>query len=177
MTQEGGFDASVSVAWHAAGRDGDDALREHVAEVLGLAAADVRVGRLCPACGSSEHGQPWATGGKETGVGVSLSRTTGALVTAVSTSGPVGIDVESVAEVAARWVPDVVLAAGERADTPEEQAALWCRKEAVLKARGTGLRVPMSEVRVASYDVTDVGAPDGLRAAAARGPRSGTTTR
>jgi 4'-phosphopantetheinyl transferase len=163
----------LSVAWHAPDRDSDGALREHVADVLHLDLSEVSVGRLCGECGSSTHGQPWASGG----VHVSLSRTASAVVTAVSLDGPVGVDVESVAEVAARWEPSLVLADGERAETPEEQAAMWCRKEAILKATGTGLRTPMTEIQVAAYDVTDVEAPDGLRAAAARGPRSGTATR
>lgn len=44
------------------------------------------------------------------------------------------------------------------------RAAMWCRKEAILKALGTGLSTPMSEIRVADWPVEDIPAPEGLTA-------------
>ena len=154
-------DATTTVAWHAAASAADDALARHAAAVLGVDASSVRVGRLCPRCGSDAHGRPWVSGG----VDVSLSRSHGLLVTAVSTGGPVGVDVESVDDVDAGWDRALVLHADERADTPDERARMWCRKEAILKAAGTGLDVPMPDILAACHDVTDLAAPEGFRAA------------
>lgn len=155
--------ATTTVAWHAAASSADEALARHVAEVTGVDASSIRVGRLCPRCGSDRHGRPWASGG----VDVSLSRSHDLLVTAVSTGGPVGVDVESVDDVDARWDPALVLHPDERADTADERATVWCRKEAILKAAGTGLDVPMHEILTARHQVVDVAAPAGFRAAVA----------
>ena len=133
-----------SVAWHESTRDADLALRAHVARVLGVAPDAIRSGRLCAECGASSHGQPWATGG----VHVSLSRSGPHLITAVSTTGPIGVDVEAIEAI--------------------EAADDWARKEAILKLIGRGLAVPMSEIEVGEYDVRDLEAPAGYRAAAAQ---------
>lgn len=123
-------------------------------------------GRLCGRCGSSDHGRPWATyDGRE--VSVSLARSGSHLVTAVSTGGAIGVDVESVAEVAARWQPELVLAPGETASDGLEQARVWARKEAVLKAYGVGLDRPMTSLHLAAESWADAGAPMGYVAAVA----------
>lgn len=163
----------ASVAWWGADKGGDDALREHVATLLdaeGATLKEVRVGRLCPACGSDRHGRPWARWGDRE-VHLSLARTTGYVVTAVCLDGPVGVDVEVVQDVARRWSPDLVLARGESATTADEQARCWAAKEAVLKRRGTGLATPMTQVRLADEPgLQDLAAPSGLVAVLA-GPR------
>jgi 4'-phosphopantetheinyl transferase len=82
-------------------------------------------------------------------------------VTAVATEGAVGVDVESVAEVAARWQRELVLAPGESADDPLEQALVWARKEAVLKAYGVGLDRPMTSVDLGAEAWIDLEAPEG----------------
>ncbi|MCT1620099.1 4'-phosphopantetheinyl transferase family protein [Janibacter hoylei] len=117
-------------------------------------------GRHCPACGSDAHGRPWARLADGRTPHVSLSRCGEHLVTVVA-EHPVGIDVESVAAVDARWDPTLVLHPDERADRPRERALAWARKEAVLKALGTGLRTPMSRIRVADWAHVDVTAPAG----------------
>ncbi|WP_415830863.1 4'-phosphopantetheinyl transferase superfamily protein [Janibacter anophelis] len=124
---------------------------------------------------------------------MSLSRCGDHLVTVIA-DHPVGVDVESIAAVNARWDPALVLHPGEldahlpgqmRAQAPtsahfpghmrvqaptsahlpgemrvsEQRAAAWCRKEAILKALGTGLATPMSEIRVADWEVADIPAP------------------
>ncbi len=86
---------------------------------------------------------------------------------------PVGIDVESIDAVTSRWDPALVLHPSESADAPAQQAAMWCRKEAILKALGTGLSTPMSEIRVADWQVEDIAAPDGLAAAVVVIPQAG----
>lgn len=164
----------------AAGRSGDggvevdpragDDTSDSEGTAVEVTAADARTGRMCPACGSSVHGRPWARvpghGGE---IGVSLSRSGPHLLTAVRLGGGVGADVESIAAVDAGWDPGLVLAPGEEhlARTPEARARLWAGKEAVLKLLGTGLRTPMSEVRLVDFDVRPVASPPGFVAAVA----------
>jgi 4'-phosphopantetheinyl transferase len=90
---------------------------------------------------------------------VSLSRSGIHLVTAIA-ARPVGVDVEvSVIDV----LPELVLAPGETDDL----ATTWTRKEAILKARGTGLTTPMSCVVLAEERWQDLPAPSGYVAALA----------
>ena len=154
-----------STAWHPADTHADAALRSHVWAVLGD--GDVRTGRLCPGCGSDRHGAPWARHHGRP-VHVSLSRSGAHLLTAVSTTGPLGVDVESVAAVASRWDPALVLAPGERAEADDDRAWHWVAKEALLKAYGVGLARPMTSVRLADEQVSRVPSPDGYVAALAR---------
>ncbi|MDN5718092.1 MAG: 4'-phosphopantetheinyl transferase superfamily protein [Janibacter sp.] len=169
--------------------EGNDALRAHLG-------ADIEVGRHCPSCGSTTHGRPWVRLADGTSPPVSLSRCGEHLVTVVA-DDPVGIDVESIAAVDARWDPTLVLHPSEKHPhdlkemrTPAHDlkemrtfahdlkemrhwAAMWCRKEAILKALGTGLSTPMSEIRVADWQVEDIAAPDGLAAAVVVIPQAG----
>lgn len=161
------------LALHRAEEDADGILQARVAALLGAPAADVLVGRSCPRCGSSEHGRPWARRrGARREVFVSLSRCGEHLMTAVSEDGPVGVDLEAIAAVGRAWDPQLTLHPSERAAAeqagPRELAALWARKEAVLKFLGTGLETPMSAVRLADHHVVDVAAPPGHVAALAR---------
>lgn len=161
------------VLLHSAEEDADGILRARVSALLGIEGADVLVGRSCPRCGSSAHGRPWARPrGARQEIFVSLSRCGEHLMTAVRSEGPVGVDLESVGAVGRGWDPELVLhpserAAGERSGLPE-RAALWTRKEAVLKALGTGFETPMSALKLADFDVDDLPAPPGHVAAIAR---------
>jgi len=97
-------------------------------------------------------------------VHVSLSRSGPHLLTAIAEVA-VGVDVE----VAAIGVlPELVLAPGEDGDLETgDLAQTWARKEAILKARGSGLTTPMSEVVLAEERWWDLGAPEGCVAALA----------
>ncbi|WP_165355077.1 4'-phosphopantetheinyl transferase family protein [Nocardioides oleivorans] len=138
------------VRWHATGTTTKRALELHAAAHLGVTPDVVNSGRLCPRCGSSRHGRPWL---RAYGVAhhVSLSRSGPHLVTVLA-DVPVGIDVESVADVARGWDATLVLAPGESAETDLDRARAWSRKEAVLKQRGTGLLIPMTTVDLADLD-------------------------
>ncbi|MGY5765661.1 4'-phosphopantetheinyl transferase family protein [Brachybacterium sp. DNPG3] len=174
-------------AWHPVETDADDALRHRVALLLagagagvsvGAAAGDraldtsaIRVGRLCPSCGSSAHGRPWARVAGHAGtIGVSVSRAGSHLLTAVRIGGEIGADVEGIRAVADRWDPSLVLHPSEAAATALDQARAWTRKEAILKLLGTGLRTPMPEIRIADHRVLDIPAPAGVVAALAMRP-------
>lgn len=139
------------------------ALADHLGSLLGPGV--VTSGRLCPACGSDQHGAPWARlDGRA--FAVSVSRSGSHLVTAIGTHGRVGVDIESIDAVARGWDPGMVLAEGETADTAEEQAWHWAAKEAVLKAMGVGLARPMTSVALADHDVRRVPSPNGYVTAA-----------
>jgi 4'-phosphopantetheinyl transferase len=161
---------AVDVRWHV-GRSTDEALVAHACAVTGADAAAVRVGRLCPQCGSASHGRPWVEvpeGYAARRLEASVARSGPHVVTALA-DVPVGVDVEDVAAVARGWDPALVLAPDERADSDEDRARAWTRKEAALKARGTGLATPMSSVVLADTDWTDLAAPPGHVAAVSRG--------
>jgi 4'-phosphopantetheinyl transferase len=111
-----------------------------VAGACGTVPAAVRLRRRCPRCGSTEHGVPVAARADGGPVPrLSMSRTTGLVVVAVA-DAPVGVDVER--PPGALPVPRDVLAAGEPPAAGDHGLLrTWVRKEAVLKAAGTGLAV------------------------------------
>jgi 4'-phosphopantetheinyl transferase len=124
---------------------------------LRLDPAAVRVDRTCPSCGRP-HGRPRIPDG---GLHVSVTHSgdvTGIAATAV---GPVGVDVEIVRSFEYRAMLDDVLGPEERKREPtlEEFFRYWTRKEAVLKATGAGLAVPLWSVVVTPPDR----APDVVR--------------
>lgn len=122
---------------------------------LGCPPWRVQVGRRCARCGGP-HGKP-AVQLPAGGLEVSVSHGADVVVVAATWLDPVGVDVERI---------DPALAVDDLAPlclAPEEAAVLagltgpdraraflscWTRKEAVLKAAGTGLLVPPSEVPV-----------------------------
>lgn len=140
-----------------------------IAESYGVDPGAVRVRRRCPRCGSADHGVPLA---ERTDGGpvphLSLSRTTGLVAVALAEHGPVGVDVERADRVD---LGRVALAPGERpAPGPHGLLRTWTRKEAVLKAAGTGLAVDPALLRVADA----AGAPGVTTTAAALAPPAGT---
>lgn len=86
---------------------------------------------------------------------VSISHTTGLVLVAVSTGGPVGVDVERADRErlppVQAWVVPEELAALPDASAADRRRALlqlWTAKEAVTKALGTGLGTPLRAVTV-----------------------------
>jgi 4'-phosphopantetheinyl transferase len=122
-------------------------LRQVAGEHLGLDPRDVLVERHCAVCGGP-HGKPGVAG-----LELSLSHCAGTVVVAVCADAPVGVDVEAV-----RGRPDLdrgvraACTAGELAGVRDERdlLRLWTRKEAVVKATGEGLTVPLRDVHVSS---------------------------
>lgn len=122
-------------------------LRVLAGRELGLAPAQVVVDRTCTDC-DRDHGPPRFA---ELGLWGSVAHSGRHVVVAVSTTGPVGIDVEDPrrsAKVAEPGFLRQVLAPLE-AVRSEEWLSTWVRKEALLKLCGTGLRHPMSSLRLA----------------------------
>ena len=154
----------------------------------------------CPECGTGpelDHGRPgYLLRGAPAGLLVSFSRSHGwALLAAgpagaagagaVMAGGAIGVDLEHSSGVAFAGFDDVALTPAERqllpALTPEEtmpwRTAAWARKEALLKARGTGLRVEPASVEafaepadgtvLIDLDTVALGLPAGFAAALA----------
>lgn len=124
---------------------------------LGLPPERVPLDRTCPDCGRP-HGAPRLPAG--TGPYVSISHSGDRIALAVSATGPLGVDVEATGgkldrEVAGRVLGPAEMAELERLGTAEWQSGLlayWTRKEAVVKATGEGLRVPLTDLHVSAPD-------------------------
>ncbi len=155
-------------------------LRVLLGSCLGLAPQDVRLIREdCPCCGAP-HGRPAVAGAA---LHFSLSHS-GDMAYLALAAQPVGVDIEEIPSPQA--VADVInvlhpaetaelnaLAIGQR---PLALARLWARKEAVLKATGTGLAEGLAHPYVGTHPtpthppgwtLTDLPAPDDYRAALA----------
>ena len=124
-------------------------LRAAAAPALGVPAASIAVDRSCDECGGP-HGRPRVIGAD---VHVSVSHSGEVVAVASTAEGPVGVDVEAVSDRGGKGYPEIC----PSVCTPEEQLfvtgrdaffTFWTRKEAVLKATGHGLRLPMTDVVV-----------------------------
>jgi 4'-phosphopantetheinyl transferase len=134
-------------------------LRLLVSHYLAVPAAAVPLRRGCSVCGSERHGRPSVPG--TSGLTVSVAHSGGRVLVAAMGTGSVGADLEATSEV---LHPDdlaaVILTPGERVSfravpPPSRPAWLlraWVRKEAVVKAVGTGFMVEPG-----ALDVSDAG--------------------
>jgi 4'-phosphopantetheinyl transferase len=132
-------------------------LRHALGRHLGVPPDRVPLDRTCPDCGRP-HGRPrlaGAAGGPE----LSVSHSGRWVAVAAHLGGPVGVDVEQVKEdLDVTALARITMAPDERrslAEAPDRAAAftrLWCRKEAVVKLTGDGLRADLAEVEVTGYD-------------------------
>lgn len=126
-------------------------LRTAAAGYLGVVPRDLDVVARCPDC-SRNHGKPELPG---TGLQVSVSHSGDRVAVAVTRAGAVGIDVEEIGAAVspAELLPHVLGPSEPRTPahaTPSGFHTMWTRKEAVLKATGLGLRVPLSEIGVSA---------------------------
>lgn len=145
-------------------------LRLLLTERTGAAPGAHHVDTTCPWCGA-DHGKPRLIG-RDQRVHFSIAHSGGRVAVALADGVAVGVDVESVPDRGAEELTLLstnILAAAELTDylrlAPSARgralAVWWTRKEAVLKATGAGLTVPMRDVMVSTP-----GEPAGLR-----GPR------
>ncbi|MPZ26299.1 MAG: 4'-phosphopantetheinyl transferase superfamily protein [Micromonosporaceae bacterium] len=111
---------------------------------LGLAADRVTIDRTCADCGRP-HGRPRLPGHD---LAASISHSGDRVLVGLTGGAPVGVDVEEISRVDPDELAGHVLGTGEAAPTRPEFFCYWTRKEAVVKATGDGLRMPLSEVVV-----------------------------
>lgn len=123
-------------------------LRIVVAAELGVEPHAVSVDRTCTTCGK-QHGKPRLPG---TNVHVSVSHSGEKVAVAMTRAGAVGVDVEAITARDVASLARTVLAPVETLRRDKDFYVYWCRKEAVVKATGDGLRVPLPEVVVAAPD-------------------------
>ncbi|MEU5120354.1 4'-phosphopantetheinyl transferase superfamily protein [Streptomyces asoensis] len=136
--------------------------------LLDLPPADVPLRRVCPRC-AGPHGKPRlrtapdVPAGEPADLDFSVTHSGRLIGVAVCRGGEVGLDVEESgpdAVVGVDSAAGVALSAPELAalharPPGERQSAFlrtWTRKEAVLKALGTGLTVPLRELQVSPPD-------------------------
>ncbi|MET1021134.1 MAG: 4'-phosphopantetheinyl transferase superfamily protein [Arthrobacter sp.] len=145
------------------------ALRSFAAGILGAHPGELAAAYSCPDCGSGpdiDHGRPgYRLHGAAAGLILSLSRSCGWALLAAGVPGnpgtAVGIDLEHRSGIGFEGFDDVALTPAERqllAAVPAGRASLWraaawTRKEALLKARGSGLRVDPASVNVFAESV------------------------
>ncbi|MFI5986413.1 4'-phosphopantetheinyl transferase family protein [Streptomyces sp. NPDC051555] len=155
-------------------------LRVLLGGYLGLAPERVSLVReVCPCCGGP-HGRPAVAGGA---IHFSLSHS-GDLAYFAFSRVPLGVDVEAipspeaVRDVLHTLHPDETaeLKALPESGRPLALSRIWCRKEAYLKATGTGLALGLVDpyvgsapapAAVAGWTLTDLPAPRGYAAALA----------
>ena len=155
-----------------------------------MRAGDLTASYSCPDCGTGpelDHGRPgYLLHDAPVGLILSLSRSRGWALLAAGPAGVrVGIDLEHSSGVVFPGFDDVALTPAERqlpAALAPDQATLWrtevwARKEALLKARGTGLRIEPASVEafpelgdgdfLIDLDTAALGLPAGFAAALA----------
>ena len=134
-------------------------LRIVLGQHLGVPPAAVPIERTCGTCGRP-HGRPRLADGVAD-LEVSVSHSGDQVAVAVTRGARIGVDVEKLTrDVDVAGIGRLVLSDLEadrlRALPPHRQPAafvsLWTRKEAVLKALGTGLATPMRELELTGPD-------------------------
>jgi 4'-phosphopantetheinyl transferase len=148
-------DRAVTVRLLAASADPRDdraRLAETGAALLGIAPTEIRVEQHCEDCGG-DHGRPIASAVDGALLWVGLSRATGLVAVVASRTGPIGVDIESVAAVAGSpldaFAPEELEQLDAAGDRDRLATRLWTAKEAILKADGRGLRCDPREIVLA----------------------------
>nr|WP_310968627.1 MULTISPECIES: 4'-phosphopantetheinyl transferase superfamily protein [unclassified Amycolatopsis] len=126
------------------------------AERLGLAVEAVKFDATCEDCGKP-HGRPRIPGADLT---LSISHSGDLIGIAATPSVPVGLDVETATRRADDGLIEYALSPAEAEhltglDGTAKAAAFfvyWTRKEAVMKATGKGLRIPLQSITFSRYD-------------------------
>ncbi|MFI6338860.1 4'-phosphopantetheinyl transferase family protein [Streptomyces sp. NPDC050535] len=139
------------------------AVRRIIAELLHCSAEAIRFGReRCPGCGDGVHGRPRIVA-PPAALGFNHSRSRATWLLAVAPQGQrVGADIEEIRPLNAfQGLIDTCLTPEERIYVTEDTDPMrrrrrfyrcWVRKEAVLKAVGTGLAGGLSRLDVKPYE-------------------------
>lgn len=124
-------------------------IRLVVAARTGIAALDVVVRRSCSTCSSRSHGRPWLP---DVPISVSLSHSGDLVGVALSSAGPVGLDIERIVRLDYNAIKRLVLDWDEKADNIEDFFRVWTRKESAVKATGDGITIGLVRVRTTHPD-------------------------
>jgi 4'-phosphopantetheinyl transferase len=124
-------------------------LRQVAGRRLGVPAGQLRIDRSCPEC-DQPHGKPTVRDAAD--LQVSVSHSAELVAVAVTEAAPIGVDVEFMVERDYPGLARSFLAAGERVDDADSFYRLWTRKEALVKATGDGLRMPLPNVIAGGSD-------------------------
>jgi 4'-phosphopantetheinyl transferase len=127
----------------------------------------VRLDRACPDC-QQPHGQVRLADGPPDAMKVSVSHSGARVVVAAGYGGGIGIDIERIEAARDHLILGrLVLRDDEQAELAQVQEAdraaafttSWVRKEAVVKALGRGLRVPLRDFAVGGPPAAVTGWP------------------
>ncbi|WP_106348133.1 4'-phosphopantetheinyl transferase family protein [Antricoccus suffuscus] len=127
-----------------------------IAAALAIPQSSICIGKRCATCGSTDHGKPYLVNAP--GQAISIAHA-GDWTVVASYAGPsLGIDLESTDH--PMLEPSDLLTVSEArrvgelpaVDRSDALRRLWVRKEAVVKATGTGLAVPLASIALEQYD-------------------------
>ncbi|WP_034268917.1 4'-phosphopantetheinyl transferase family protein [Haloechinothrix halophila] len=126
-----------------------------IARWLGTKPAEISFDATCQDCGKA-HGKPRVIGHDD--VALSLSHSGDRVGVAVTTGVPIGLDVESASRNATNDLINYALNDTERTAlaglTSDDAAAAffsyWARKEALMKATGRGLKIPLRNITLSA---------------------------
>jgi 4'-phosphopantetheinyl transferase len=129
-------------------------IRGVAAAELGKDPRDIAIDSSCFDCGKP-HGKP-----KVDGLEVSISHSGDWVALAVTDADPVGVDVEEVRDAEVDDLAGIAFSPAELAvfkAVPKQDRkgaffTYWSRKEAVVKATGKGMSVPMSKLTLTAHD-------------------------
>jgi 4'-phosphopantetheinyl transferase len=129
-------------------------IRGVAAAELGRNPGDITIDSSCFDCGKP-HGKP-----KIDGLEVSISHSGDWVALAVTDTMPVGVDVEEVRDAEVDDLARIAFSPDElaafKAVLPQQRKGAfftyWSRKEAVVKATGKGMSVPMSKLTLTAHD-------------------------
>lgn len=147
MTSDGRTRRLV-ITWLPTSAVSPSTLARLVADSAGTASDDIRVVHACRSCGSDQHGKPHVVvGAGATPQYLSLSRSGGRAVVAVTDVGPVGVDIETI-------------------ESSDHDLTTWVRTESLVKATGHGVTIDPDLVDGGPTWTVDLDGPPGFVAAA-----------